>query len=140
MLAILLSLLIVIRDSEQYRIVSTSLSTICILHASHQKVPWKKWEIYCSKSEASKRFINQKLLFSYIVCIYVDNPLLNEFIVENTLSYLYNIGFSALRIKCFNNFCEFVKVTNMFRKFAVIPLPENFSESKVQVRNSKLRS
>ena len=33
--------------------------------------------------------------------IYGDNPRLNDFLVENTLSYLYNINFSALKVKCF---------------------------------------
>ena len=40
--------------------------------------------------------------------IYVDNSRLNDFIVENILSDLYDIDFSALRIKCFKNVCKFV--------------------------------
>ena len=40
--------------------------------------------------------------------IYVDNPRLNDFMVENILSDLYNIDFSALRVKCFKNVCKFV--------------------------------
>jgi len=33
---------------------------------------------------------------------------LNNFLVENNLSYMYNIKFSALRVMCFKNVCEFV--------------------------------
>ena len=40
--------------------------------------------------------------------IYVDNPRLNDFLVENILSDLYGIDFSALRVKCLKNVCEFV--------------------------------
>ena len=40
--------------------------------------------------------------------IYGDNPRLNDFLVENTLSYLYNINFGALKVKCFKNVCKFV--------------------------------
>ena len=40
--------------------------------------------------------------------IYVDNPHLNDFLVENTLSYLYNINFSVIQIKFTKNVCKFV--------------------------------
>ena len=46
--------------------------------------------------------------FSEFLNIYVHSPRLNDFLVENTLSDLYSIDFSALRIKCFKNVCEFV--------------------------------
>ena len=40
--------------------------------------------------------------------IYVDNPRLKNFLAKNKPSYLYNIDFSALRIKCSKNICKLV--------------------------------
>ena len=45
--------------------------------------------------------------------MYGDNPQLNDLLVENTLSYLYNINFSTLRVKSFKKFCEFVYQYNL---------------------------
>ena len=43
---------------------------------------------------------------SGFLSIYGDNPRLNDLLVENTLSYLCNINFSALRVKYFQNVCN----------------------------------
>jgi len=40
--------------------------------------------------------------------IYVDLPQLNDFLVENILTSVFNIDFSALRIKCSKDVCEIV--------------------------------
>ena len=48
------------------------------------------------------------LNFSLIFHIYVDNPRLIDFIVENTLSFQYSSNSSAQKIKCFNHICKFV--------------------------------
>ena len=96
----------------------SSWPTVCILHASHQKLSWDKGKIYYSKLEVSTRFINQKLWCSYTIIIYfpshrytcsgflsiyVVNSRLNDFLVEHSFSYLYNIDFSHLKGKCFKN-------------------------------------
>jgi hypothetical protein len=39
--------------------------------------------------------------YSEFLSIYGDNPRLNDFLVQNTLPYLYNINFSAVRVKYF---------------------------------------
>jgi len=56
---------------------------------------------------------NYDLLFDVVLkleflTIYVDISRLNDFLVENTLSYVYNIDFSALRRGCLNNICKLV--------------------------------
>ena len=48
------------------------------------------------------------LFYCIFLSSFVDNTRLNDFIVENTLSYLYNIDFRALRINCFQNDCKFI--------------------------------
>ena len=47
-----------------------------------------------------------------------ENPRLKDFLVENTLSYLYNINSSAVRVKSFKNVCRFfINKTCTYKNF-----------------------
>ena len=74
------------------------------------------WYIYYSNLDTSTRFIVKGcdfhallylifyvlgILYCEFLSIYIDNPRLDVFIVENTLFYLYNMDFRALKWKWF---------------------------------------
>lgn len=46
--------------------------------------------------------------FKEFLHIYSDLPVYNDFLVENILTYMYNVDFSALRLDCNKKFCKFI--------------------------------